>query len=321
MLPRTTVSPVASIKARIKRSAAATGTSTELVLTEKPGRTAHGAANIEKELLMRQRQQHRFLAGKTAVVTGSTSGIGLAIAETLASYGAKIVLNGFGDQHEIEALLARLYKAHRVKVRYHGADMSKPEQIEDLVRFARKEMGSVDIVVNNAGIQFTSPVDQFPRERWDAIVAINLSSAQHMTAAALPLMKELGWGRIINVASVHGLVASTNKAAYVASKFGVVGHTKVTALEAAQSGLDVTCNAICPGWVRTPLVERQIEALAKEKQISTDQAAARLLGEKQPSKRFVEAEHIGELAAFLCSPAAAQITGAAIPIDGGWTSQ
>ena len=256
-----------------------------------------------------------MLKGKTALVTGSTSGIGLGIAKVLAQQGANIVLNGFGDhagpQAEIQAL--------GVKTAYHGADMSKPAEIEAMMAFAAEQFGRVDILVNNAGIQHVARVENFPPERWDAIIAINLSSAFHTTRLALPAMQKAGWGRVINIASVHGLVASAEKAAYVAAKHGIVGFTKVTALENAQTG--VTANAICPGWVLTPLVQKQIDARAEKEKITAEQAKVELLGEKQPSLEFVTPEQLGGLAVFLCSPAADEVRGVAWNMDGGWAAQ
>jgi len=254
-----------------------------------------------------------------AVVTGSTSGIGLGIAEALAAEGMDIMLNGFGDALEIERTRIRIQDDYCVKVGYNGADMSKPAEVRALVAAATRELGGVDVLVNNAGIQFTARVHEFPAERWDAILAINLSATFHAIAAALPQMLERNWGRIVNVASVHGLVASTEKAAYVAAKHGVVGLTKVVALETAATG--VTCNAICPGWVLTPLVQKQIDALAASARISGSDAQVRLLGEKQPSREFATTGQIGALTAFLCSEDAAQIRGAALPIDGAWLAQ
>ncbi len=259
------------------------------------------------------------LTGKSAIVTGSTSGIGKAIAETLAKAGANIMLNGFGDAAEIEKQRATLAAAAKVEVAYHGADMSKPAEIRDMVASAAGRFGKVDILVNNAGIQFVAPVEQFPDDRWDAIIAINLSSAFHATKAALPGMRKAGWGRIINVASAHGLVASADKSAYVAAKHGIVGLTKTVALETAGSG--VTCVAICPGWVLTPLVQKQIDARAAAEKLSPEAAKAALLSEKQPSKEFATPEQIGETALFLCSGAADQITGSTIALDGGWLAQ
>ena len=256
-----------------------------------------------------------FLKGKTALVTGSTSGIGLGIAKALARQGANIVLNGFGDhatpQAEIQAL--------GVKTAYHGADMSKPGEIEDLMKFSAQQFGRVDILVNNAGIQHVAPIEQFPVERWDAVIAINLSSAFHTTRLALPAMQAANWGRIINVASVHGLVASVQKAAYVAAKHGIVGLTKVTALENATTG--VTCNAICPGWVLTPLVQKQVDAKAAAMGLSNEEATKLLLGEKEPSMQFTTPEELGELAVFFCSVAANNVRGVAWNMDGGWVAQ
>ena len=256
-----------------------------------------------------------MLKGKTALVTGSTSGIGLGIAKVLAQQGVNIVLNGFGDhegpQAEIQAL--------GVKTAYHGADMSKPAEIEAMMAFAAEKFGRVDILVNNAGIQHVSRVENFPPERWDAIIAINLSSAFHTTRLALPAMQQAGWGRVINIASVHGLVASAEKAAYVAAKHGIVGFTKVTALENAKSG--VTSNAICPGWVLTPLVQKQIDAKAAELKISAEEATKQLLQEKEPSLRFTTPEELGALAVFFCSEAGHNVTGVAWNMDGGWVAQ
>jgi 3-hydroxybutyrate dehydrogenase len=260
-----------------------------------------------------------MLKGKAAIVTGSTSGIGLGIARALGGAGANLMLNGFGDAQEIERLRAVLAAEFKVKVAFSGADISKPAQIHDMVRMATRELGSVDILVNNAGIQHTSPVDQFPDDRWDAVIAINLSSNFHAIKAVLPQMKKRNWGRIVNIASTHGLVASVEKSAYVAAKHGVLGLTKVVALETAKTG--ITCNAICPGWVLTPLVQKQIDERAKRGGISVDQAKAGLLAEKQPSGEFATPEQIGALCVFLCSDAAAQIRGAAVPVDGGWLAQ
>ncbi|NVM88206.1 3-hydroxybutyrate dehydrogenase [Variovorax sp. SG517] len=256
-----------------------------------------------------------MLKGKTALVTGSTSGIGLAIAKSLAQQGANIVLNGFGDaaapKAEVEAL--------GVRAEYHGADMSKPEQIEDMMNFAASKFGRVDILVNNAGIQHVAKVEDFPTERWDAIIAINLTSAFHTTRLAIPAMREANWGRVINIASAHGLVASAQKSAYVAAKHGVVGLTKAVALETATTG--VTVNAICPGWVLTALVQKQIDDRAAREGITVAQAQNDLLGEKQPSLQFTTVEQLGGLAVFLCSPAADQVRGQAWAMDGGWTAQ
>ncbi len=260
-----------------------------------------------------------MLKSKTAIVTGSTSGIGLGIARALAGAGSNLMLNGFGDPAQIELLRSDLEQEFGVKVAYSGADMSKPEQIRAMVEAAVEELGSADILVNNAGIQYTAPVESFPPERWDAVLAINLSSAFHAIQAALPGMKARNWGRIINIASAHGLVASVEKSAYVAAKHGVLGLTKVVALETATTG--VTCNAICPGWVLTPLVQQQIEARAERAGISVVQAKSDLLAEKQPSGEFATPEQIGAFCVFLCSESAAQIRGAALPVDGGWLAQ
>src|SRR5918995_249395 len=259
------------------------------------------------------------LKDKAAVVTGSTSGIGLGIAEALAAQGADVLLNGFGALTEIDRLRGSLADAHGVRVSYSAADMAKPDEIDGMIAQATRDLGGVGILVNNAGIQHTAPVREFPMERWNAIIAINLTAAFCATRAVLPLMEGRGWGRIINIASAHGLVASTHKAAYVAAKHGVLGLTKVVALETARTG--VTCNAICPGWVLTPLAQKQIDDIAVREGLSGDDARARLLGEKQPSLEFATPQQIGALAAFLCSDAAAQIRGAALPVDGGWTAQ
>jgi 3-hydroxybutyrate dehydrogenase len=256
-----------------------------------------------------------MLKGKTALVTGSTSGIGLGIAKALAEQGANIMMNGFGEK---EAAMAEV-KAFGVEVDYHGADMSKPAEIEAMMQAAEKRFGAVDILVNNAGIQHVANIEDFPTDRWDAIIAINLSSAFHTSRLALPGMKQRNWGRIINLASVHGLVASAQKSAYVAAKHGIVGLTKVTALETAQTG--VTCNAICPGWVLTPLVQKQVDARAEKDQVSNEEAKKRLLSEKQPSGEFVTPEQLAALAVFFCSPAATQVRGVAWNMDGAWAAQ
>jgi 3-hydroxybutyrate dehydrogenase len=256
-----------------------------------------------------------MLKGKTALVTGSTSGIGLGIAKALAAQGANIVMNGFGDVDSAKAEVAAL----GVPVAYHGADMSKPDEIAAMMAYAAEQFGRVDILVNNAGIQHVARVENFPPERWDAIIAINMSSAFHATRLALPAMQAAGWGRIINVASVHGLVASAEKSAYVAAKHGVVGLTKVTALENATTG--VTCNAICPGWVLTPLVQKQVDAKAAALGVSNDEARNLLLGEKEPSMQFTTPEELGALAVFFCSPAGNNVRGVAWNMDGGWAAQ
>jgi 3-hydroxybutyrate dehydrogenase len=260
-----------------------------------------------------------MLKGKCALVTGSTSGIGLGVACSLAAQGANVVLNGFGDAEGPKATVSAAGKAHGVKVGYHGADMSKPAEIEAMMAYASKEFGGVDILVNNAGIQHVANVEDFPIEKWDAIIAINLSSAFHTTRLAIPAMRAKNWGRVINIASAHGLVASAAKSAYVAAKHGIVGFTKSIALETATSG--VTVNAICPGWVLTPLVQKQIDARAAKDGISLDRAKNDLLGEKQPSLQFTTPEQLGELAVFLCSPAGDNIKGVAWAVDGGWTAQ
>jgi 3-hydroxybutyrate dehydrogenase len=260
-----------------------------------------------------------MLEGRVAVVTGSTSGIGLGVAGALAAQGAHILLNGFGDAQEIEEVRQELAADHSIRVAYSGADMSKPDDVSSMIDQAISELGRVDILVNNAGIQHTAPVDEFPVERWNQIIAINLSAAFHAIRAVLPQMRSRGWGRLINIASTHGLVASANKAAYVAAKHGLLGLAKVVALETASTG--VTCNAICPGWVLTPLVQKQIDDLAARQGLSAEAAKLELLGEKQPSREFATPEQIGALAVFLCSESAAQIRGAALPVDGGWTAQ
>lgn len=263
--------------------------------------------------------QGKTLQGKTALVTGSTSGIGLGIARSLAGAGANIVFNGFGDLKEIEALQQAVTQEFGVKTAYHNADMSKPAEIEALMKFAADKFGAVDILVNNAGIQHVANVEDFPVEKWDAIIAINLTSAFHTTRLALPAMQKNNWGRIINIASVHGLVGSAQKSAYVAAKHGIIGLTKVSALENAQSG--VTVNAICPGWVLTPLVQKQVDARAEAAKISNEEAKRSLLMEKQPSGEFVTPEQLGSLAVYLCSDAASQMRGMALNVDGGWVAQ
>jgi len=260
-----------------------------------------------------------MLKGKTALVTGSTSGIGLAIARAFAADGANLMLNGFGDKGTIEQERAGLEKEFGIKARYSPADMSKPAEIAEMIGTTEKEFGSLDVLVNNAGIQHVANIEDFPVEKWDAVIAINLSSSFHTIRAAVPGMKKRKWGRIINIASAHGLVASGQKAAYVAAKHGIVGLTKVVAIETANNG--ITCNAICPGWVLTPLVQLQIDARAKAQGISTREAEVALLSEKQPMHQFTKPENIGALAVFLSGDAAASITGSAYSIDGGWVAQ
>jgi 3-hydroxybutyrate dehydrogenase len=260
-----------------------------------------------------------MLKGKTALVTGSTSGIGLAIARAMAKEGANLMINGFGDKAAIEQERAGLEKEFGIKVRYSAADMSKPAEIAAMVAEAEKAFGSLDVLVNNAGIQHVANIEDFPIDRWDAIIAINLSSSFHTIRAAMPGMKKRKWGRIINIASAHGLVASGQKVAYVAAKHGIVGLTKTVAIEAANDG--VTCNAICPGWVLTPLVQKQVDARAQQSGQTNEQAKIALLSEKQPMHEFSRPENIGALAVFLASDAAATITGSSYSIDGGWTAQ
>jgi len=259
-----------------------------------------------------------MLKGKTALVTGSTSGIGLGIARALAAQGANVVINGFGEPAVIQRVEKDL-QALGVHTLYHGADMSKPVEIEQMVQAAVETFGRVDILVNNAGIQHVAPVEAFRVDRWDAIIAINLTSAFHTTRLVVPKMKQANWGRIINVASVHGLVASAEKSAYVAAKHGIVGFTKSIALETAQTG--VTCNAVCPGWVLTPLVQIQVDARAERDKLDQEAAKKSLLGEKQPSMQFVTTEQLAGLVVFLCSPAADQVRGVAWNVDGGWYAQ
>lgn len=256
----------------------------------------------------------KFLTGKTAIVTGSNSGIGLGVAHQLARAGADLVLNSFTDRDEDHALATGLATEHDVTVRYIKADMSRGDECRALI----EQAGACDILVNNAGIQHVAPIPDFPIEKWDAIIAINLSSAFHTTAVALPLMRKAGWGRVINIASAHGLTASPFKSAYVAAKHGVVGFTKVTALETARE--PITCNAICPGYVLTPLVEAQIPDTMKEYGMSRDEVIEKVMLERQPSKEFVTVEQLGDMAVFLCSDAGAQITGTTLSADGGWTA-
>ena len=253
-----------------------------------------------------------------AIITGSTSGIGLGIAQAFAKDGMNVMLNGFGDKDEIETIRAQLEKDHGVKILYNGADMTKPDQITDLINETASAFGQVDVLVNNAGIQFVSPIEEFPEGKWDAIIAINLSSAFHTSKAVFKDMKERGFGRIINVASAHGLVASPYKSAYVAAKHGMIGLTKTLALEGAEHG--ITVNAICPGYVKTPLVEKQIPDTAKARGMTEEDVIQKVLLEAQPTKKFVELEEVGALATFLCSSGANSITGAALQIDGGWVA-
>ncbi|CCD98095.1 3-hydroxybutyrate dehydrogenase [Bradyrhizobium sp. STM 3809] len=260
----------------------------------------------------------RSLAGRVAVVTGSTSGIGLGIARALAEAGVHVVLNGFGKPEEIDRIRSQIASEFGVRTGYAAADMMQPAAIERMIEGVMEEFGRLDIMVNNAGIQHVAPLEEFPVEKWDAIVAINLSSAFHTMRLALPAMRRHGFGRIINIASAHGLVASPFKSAYVAAKHGIIGLTKVAALEAAESG--ITCNAICPGYVYTPLVEAQIDGQAKAHGISRDQVIRDVLLAQQPNKRFATVEEIGALTVFLASEAAASITGVALPVDGGWTA-
>jgi 3-hydroxybutyrate dehydrogenase len=257
--------------------------------------------------------------GKTALVTGSTSGIGPAIARLLAAKGANVILNGFGDAQEIDKLRAELEREHGVTVTYDGADLSKVDSIEQMMRRAFDAFGSVDLLINNAGIQHVAPVDEFPVERWDAILAINLSAAFHTTRLALGPMKKKRWGRIVNIASAHALVASPFKSAYVAAKHGMAGFTKSTALEVAEQG--ITVNAVCPGYVLTPLVEKQIPDLSRTRGISEEAVIREVLLETQPTRKFVTVDQVAALTAFLCTDEAASITGAVMPIDGGWTAR
>jgi 3-hydroxybutyrate dehydrogenase len=260
-----------------------------------------------------------MLKGKSAVVTGSTSGIGLAIARAFAREGCNLTLNGFGDAAAIEKERAGIETEFGVKAIYSGADVTKPAEIAEMIATTEKTFGAVDVLVNNAGIQFVAKVENFPIEKWDAVIATNLSAAFHTSRVALPGMKKRKWGRIINIASAHGLVASGEKAAYVAAKHGIVGLTKVIAIETANDG--ITCNAICPGWVLTPLVQQQIEARAKAEGKTVEQAKTALLAEKQPMLQFSSPENVGALAVFLSGDAAATITGSSYSIDGGWTAQ
>jgi 3-hydroxybutyrate dehydrogenase len=259
-----------------------------------------------------------MLQGKSAIVTGSTGGIGKAIAQALAAQGANVVINGFGDAAEIRELRLGLERAHRVKTLHSGADMASPPQIQTMVAEAERILGSVDVLVNNAGIQHVAPVDEFPPEKWDQILAINLSASFHSIRAALPGMKRRGWGRIVNIASAHGLTASPFKSAYVAAKHGLIGLTKTVALETARQG--ITCNAICPGYVLTSLVEKQIEDQARAHRLPREEVIEKVILERQPTKAFVKVEEVAALTLFLCSEAAASITGTPLSIDGGWVA-
>lgn len=261
----------------------------------------------------------KTLKGKNAIVTGSTSGIGLGVVRKLAQQGANVVLNGFGDADEIESIRNAIENDYGVRALYNNKDLSSADDVRGLVTETQDSLGGVDILVNNAGIQHTDPIENFPEDKWNLILDLMLSAPFHAIAAALPKMREKNWGRIINIASVHGLVASVNKSAYVSAKHGVVGLTKVTALETAQTG--ITCNAICPGWVLTPLVQKQIDAIGQRDGLSGDEARIKLLSEKQPSQGFTTPEQIGDFVVFLCSEGAAQMRGGSYTLDGGWTAQ
>ncbi len=260
-----------------------------------------------------------MLTGKTAVVTGSTSGIGQGIARALAKQGTNLVINGFGDTAQIERDVAELREKYGIEAIYNGADLTRVDEIEVLVETARERFGGVDILVNNAGVQHVAPIEEFPPEKWDLIIGLNLSAAFHTTRLCVPMMREAGWGRIINLASAHALVASPFKSAYVAAKHGVAGLTKVVALEVAED--NITCNAICPGYVWTPLVEGQVEDTARARGISEDEVKRDVLLAAQPTRQFVTIEQLGEFASFLCSDGAASMTGGIFPVDGGWSAQ
>ena len=273
---------------------------------------------MNNTMMERGRQAAGALTDKVSLITGSTSGIGLGIARALAASGSAVILNGFGSPEDIEAAQAGIRNDFGVPVTYSGTDMSKPEAIEEMFETVLAKFGAVDVLVNNAGIQHVAPLEEFPTPKWDAILAINLSSAFHTTRLALPGMAEKGWGRIINIASAHGLVGSAFKSAYVAAKHGLLGLTKVTALEVAEKG--ITCNAICPGYVYTPLVEAQIEGQAKAHGIPREEVIRNVLLAQQPNKRFATTDELGGIAVFLTSDAAASITGTTIAADGGWTA-
>jgi 3-hydroxybutyrate dehydrogenase len=260
-----------------------------------------------------------MLDGKVAIVTGSTSGIGWGIADRLAAAGCEVMLNGFGTKSEIDDIRKKMEKEHGVSIGYSAADMSKPEEIADMVQYTEERFGEVDILVNNAGVQHVAPIEDFSDEKWESIMSINLSAPFYAIKAVLPGMKNRGWGRIINIASAHGLVASPKKAGYVATKHGLVGLTKVVALENATHNL--TCNAICPGWVLTPLVQEQIDKKAEAEKTSVEKAKHNLLAEKQPSLHFSSPKDIGNMTVFLCSESARNITGTTLSMDGGWTAQ
>lgn len=259
-----------------------------------------------------------MLSGKSTIVTGSTSGIGLGIARGLAANGVNVMLNGFGDMREIEAVREEIANGHNIKVLYNGANVTVPREIESMMDAAQDEFGVVDILVNNAGIQYVAPIEEFPVEKWDAIIAINLSSAFHTTRLAIPKMKQRGWGRIVNIASAHALVASPFKSAYVSAKHGIAGMTKTAALEVAEHG--ITVNAVCPGYVMTPLVEKQIPEQAKARGITEQQVVSDVLLAAQPTKRFVTVEELSAVVNFLCTDGARSITGTTLPVDGGWTA-
>jgi len=259
-----------------------------------------------------------MLKQKAVVVTGSTSGIGLGMARAFAAQGASVMLNGLGDAGEIEAARSTIESEFKVRALYSPADMTRPDEIVEMISLSQRDLGGVDVLVNNAGIQHVAPIDEFPPEKWNQIIAINLTAAFHTTRASVPLMKANSWGRIINIASAHGLIASPYKSAYIAAKHGIVGLTKTIALETAEHG--ITCNAICPGWVRTPLVDKQIDAQAAAHDLPRDEVVRKVILERQPTKQFVKIEEVAALAVFLASDAAASITGASMSIDGGWVA-